>query len=104
MRETELLSWICNWFEEECNGDWEHENQIKIETVSNPGWSITIDLDQTYLEDIKEIKSGLIEKSDNDWYFFSLKNKKFDASGDLSKLALLLSIFKEIAEKYLDEE
>ena len=25
-------------FANECDGDWEHENQVKIETVDNPGW------------------------------------------------------------------
>jgi hypothetical protein len=34
---TELLSWLSFWFYQHCDGDWEHENQIKIQTLDNPG-------------------------------------------------------------------
>ena len=94
---TNILEWLCNWFALECDGDWEHENQIKIETVDNPGWSITIDLRDTELEDL-EIVVGTIEKSENDWYFFEIKDKKFRAGGDLAKLTFLLEKFREIVE------
>jgi hypothetical protein len=93
----EILDWISNWFSSECNGDWEHENQIKIETVSNPGWHVTIDLTDTFLEDV-HIDNGTIEKSGDDWYFFVIKDKQFRASGDLTKLPFLLNKFREIVE------
>ncbi len=92
-----ILEWLCNWFALECDGDWEHENGVSISTVSNPGWSITIDLRDTILEDL-EIVVGTIEKSEYDWYFFEVKNKKFRAGGDLTKLTFLLEKFKEIVE------
>lgn len=94
----EILDWISNWFSSECNGDWEHENQIKIETVSNPGWYITIDLTGTSLEELY-IENDTIEKSDDDWYFFGIKDKQFKASGDLKKISFLLNTFKEIVEE-----
>lgn len=43
------LEVICNWFSSQCDGDWEHEYGIKIETVDNPGWVITIDITYTSL-------------------------------------------------------
>ena len=94
---TNILEWLSNWFTAECNGDWEHENGISIITVDNPGWSITIDLENTNLEHL-EIENDTIERSENDWYFFEIKNKKFRAAGDLTKLAFLLTKFKEIVE------
>jgi hypothetical protein len=93
-----MIDWLSDWFKLECNGDWEHENGISISTVDNPGWSITIDLRDTSLEN-EEIVSDLVEINENDWFFFEVKNKKFRGGGDLSKLNFLISKFKEIVEK-----
>ena len=96
---TDLIDWLSNWFSAECNGDWEHENQIKIETVDNPGWYLEIDLRNTSLEHL-EIVNTLVEKSENDWHFYDVKDKMFRGSGDLKKLNFLLSKFREITETY----
>lgn len=92
-----ILEWISNWFALECNGDWEHENQIKIETSDNPGWIIQIDLRNTPWENFS-IEYILHENSEDDWFGYSIKNKKFEASGDLSKLEFLLNKFRSIIE------
>lgn len=89
------LEWIQDWYQQQCDGDWEHENGIVIETVSNPGWHVTIDLNYTEMENL-EIDAPTIEKSEHDWYFITIKDKKFSGGGDLSKLDLLLQKFKEI--------
>jgi hypothetical protein len=41
------LAWLCDWYAGNCDGDWEHEFGIAIETLDNPGWSIRIDLTRT---------------------------------------------------------
>ena len=92
-----ILDWLSDWFALECDGDWEHENQIKIGTLDNPGWNIEIDLRDTNLENLLII-NDIIEKSENDWFFFEVRDKKFIASGDLSKLTFLLEQFREIVE------
>ena len=38
------------WYLRQCNGDWEHLYGVTIETLDNPGWSVTIDLTGTKLE------------------------------------------------------
>ncbi len=93
----EIIEWISEWFASNCDGDWEHENQIKIYTVDNPGWVVRIDLRNTRLENL-ELDYSLVENDENDWYGISIENAIFDGSGDLSKLFFLLSKFKEIAE------
>ncbi len=35
----------------QCDGEWEHDYGIKIETLDNPGWLVSIDLLGTDLED-----------------------------------------------------
>jgi hypothetical protein len=91
------LEWLKTWFSNNCDGDWEHENQIKIETVSNPGWDITIDLNYTPLEELT-IENDVVDNGDDDWYFFDVKERRFHGGGDLSKLDFIISKFRELAE------
>ncbi|MBL0319091.1 MAG: hypothetical protein IPP74_07360 [Alphaproteobacteria bacterium] len=44
---SQSLNWLMSWYASHCNGDWEHENQIKISTLDNPGWRLQIDLVDT---------------------------------------------------------
>ena len=41
---------LDDWFNTQCNGDWEHSHGIEIESVDNPGWMVTIDLRETHSE------------------------------------------------------
>ena len=40
-----------SWYAAQCDGDWEHQFGIKIETVDNPGWVATIELSDTTLSE-----------------------------------------------------
>lgn len=92
-----ILNWISTWFSSNCDGHWEHMNIIKIETLDNPGWSVTIDLNDTEFENL-ELNIELVENSENDWFTYKVKDAKFTAFGDLSKLEFLLKKFKELVE------
>lgn len=43
------LEWLCDWYRQQCDGDWEHEFGVAIDTLDNPGWSLRIDLAGTQL-------------------------------------------------------
>ena len=45
-----ITNWLQDWYLEQCDGNWEHENQIKIYTLDNPGWTIKIDLKDLDIE------------------------------------------------------
>lgn len=92
-----ILQWFEDWYTTQCNGEWEHEYGVKIYTLDNPGWSIQIDLKYTILEHI-EIEYHLIDKTENDWYSFSIKDGIYNAAGDPKKLLFLLTKFREITE------
>ncbi|XZF15430.1 Imm53 family immunity protein [Chitinophagaceae bacterium MMS25-I14] len=98
----EILTWLYKWFESYCDGDWEHEQMINIQTTSNPGWMITIDLKYTHLESaILDI--GTIENGDDDWFFYNIKDSQYRAGGDISKLEFLLNKFREVATEYTNQ-
>lgn len=44
------LAWLGKWYLAQCNGDWEHSHGVKIDTIDNPGWSLTIDLVGTSMQ------------------------------------------------------
>lgn len=46
----DALTWLQKWFVNQCDGDWEHYNNIKIETLDNPGWSVRIRVENTDVE------------------------------------------------------
>jgi hypothetical protein len=33
----EILPWLQGWYATQCDGDWEHEYGVSIETLDNPG-------------------------------------------------------------------
>ena len=47
-----VLTDLQEWFASNCDGDWEHDFGIRIETMSDPGWMVTIDLEETNLEEM----------------------------------------------------
>ncbi|MBX3315924.1 MAG: immunity 53 family protein [Phycisphaeraceae bacterium] len=44
-----VLSRLQKWYHSHCNDEWEHAYGIKIGTLDNPGWWITISLTETQL-------------------------------------------------------
>lgn len=93
------LEWIMNWFDSQCDGDWEHEYGIKIITSDNPGWIVRIDLAETELEKLN-IEYYLVEKSEQDWYGISIKKSVFEGVGDTNKLSFILNKFKELVDEF----
>ncbi|GAA3919320.1 hypothetical protein GCM10023084_81910 [Streptomyces lacrimifluminis] len=61
-----LLGWLQNWYVQQCNGDWEHEWGVKIAMLDNPGWTVSIDLEETGLEE-REYPRQEINRSPQDW-------------------------------------
>ena len=96
---NDIFGWLQNWYQSQCDGEWEHEFGIKIETLDNPGWIITIDLKYTELENLV-FDEEIIEKNDEDWFFYTIKDNKYTGSGDPSKLQILVLKFKEFVEKH----
>lgn len=41
--EQSTLDSIDRWFQNRCDGLWEHRFGVKIETTDNPGWLLTFD-------------------------------------------------------------
>jgi hypothetical protein len=89
---------LQNWYHSQCNGDWEHGFGVKIETLDNPGWKISINLEDTDLEgkEFPEVSYGVGENADasgDDWIICKVVGKKFEAFGGPHKFEELLQVF-----------
>ena len=92
-----ILEWLGSWYQAKCNGDWEHNCGIMIETIDNPGWHISIDTEEAMTK-LKSIPWVFVENQVDDWYGYKIQDGKFEASGDPSKIEFLINLFKEIIE------
>jgi hypothetical protein len=43
------LEGLAIWYATQCDGHWEHQQGIKLQTLDNPGWMLKIDLVDTAL-------------------------------------------------------
>ena len=82
---------LQKWYSSQCDGDWEHEFGVKLETLDNPGWSISIDLEMTSLEGVEFEESNQV--TELDWYHLRAKDNKYVGSGDPNKLDFIISHF-----------
>jgi hypothetical protein len=92
-----ILNEIQEWYASNCDGDWEHLYGLTIETLDNPGWSVSIDLKDTNLEgkEFQRIKQHHTEES---WIECYVEEGKFRGFGDQSRLEEIFSIFVDWAK------
>ncbi|MBL0319046.1 MAG: hypothetical protein IPP74_07135 [Alphaproteobacteria bacterium] len=98
MESNKTLNWLMSWYASHCNGDWEHMYGVTISTLDNPGWRVKIELTDTKLENLS-INRQTYETSETDWYTFIIKDQVFDATGDPTKLEILIESFRGIVDQ-----
>jgi hypothetical protein len=87
------FSWLSQWYLSHCNGDWEHGTGIRIETIDNPGWSVSINLMDTDLQE-KEFQKVELENSEDDWLICFKKNNSFEGRCSPENLIKVIQIFR----------
>lgn len=97
------ILWLQSWYFNNCDGDWEHDQRVIITTIDNPGWSITIKLEGTIVENEK-FSEKFVEHSDLDWFCCRVNNKEFLGDGGPHNLLDLISIFKGWVGEYENKE
>ncbi len=93
--DTNAIVFLMQWYQSQCNGDWEHQNGIRIRTIDNPGWSIDIDLEGTPLAGLVAAPA-LTERTEEDWTFFEVKEGLFRARGGPGNLLELIAHFSAL--------
>ncbi len=91
------LSRLSRWFQEQCNGEWEHTYGVSIETLDNPGWAVRIDLREL---DVKLLQFVPLqeERSEVNWINCKVEQEAFVAFGGSANLEEIVAIFLDWAD------
>jgi|SRR6185437_6124886 immunity protein 53 of polymorphic toxin system len=105
------LKWLQHWFLAHCDGEWEHGSGITIETLDNPGWHVTINLDFTELQSAP-FEPIVREATEADWIHCRVIERKagpvpygepnfrrFEGAGGPLNLPEILATFRAWAER-----
>ena len=91
------LKRLCEWISGQCNGKWEHDYGVTLETCDNPGWILTVDLKGTRLENKPFVPIREGDFSHNcplpPWIDCHVENGVFSGGIDLNRLPVLLNLF-----------
>ncbi len=71
------LSLLEEWYAARCDGDWEHSWGVKVDTLDNPGWTISIDLNGTKAES-KSLERLKIVRDERNWIHYWIEKKVFE--------------------------
>jgi len=83
---------IEKWYRNRCNGDWEHQWGVTIETLDNPGWRIQIDLRETKAQG-RTSQWVEINRSADDWLRYRAVADKFEAACGPLNLSEAFQVF-----------
>lgn len=99
------LERLMRWYTSQCNGDWEHSWGIQVGTLDNPGWTITINLEDTQLvrQSFARQSRGMEWDDDGDfdegdWWTCEVKDQTFQATCGPDCLEYCLKMFLDWAE------
>src|ERR1700730_2305746 len=93
----DVLRRLERWYTKQCNGDWEHQYGVKIESVDNPGWRVEIDLAETAWQDVTFAELR-VRREKRDWIMCFKNESRFVGSGDPSKLEEILIYFLTVVK------
>ena len=92
------LAALQRWYSSQCDGDWEHRLGVKIDTLDNPGWTVTIDLDDTPLRDQT---FTVVERTsdEREWIACRVEGRQFRGAGGPHMLGAIIEEFVKWASR-----
>src|SRR4051794_7188647 len=90
------FDFLQHWYASQCDGVWEHEFGVTIETLDNPGWSVKIDLKKSKLSG-KNFEPISISNTELDWSRCWIENEVFRIACGPRNLDQALRVFMDWA-------
>lgn len=91
------LTWLQAWYAMQCDEDWEHGSGVRIETLDNPGWHVSIDVSGTAAERV-HLDPSETHRSEHDWSIVKKEGTVFHAYCGPLNLGEVLHAFRMWAE------
>lgn len=92
----ENLGWIEEWYASHCDGEWEHQFGVQLETIDNPGWSLRIELRGTSHQGLTQSWQQL-NRTEVNWIHWCVSGDRFIGYCGARNLTELI----QIAHDYL---
>ena len=86
-----------SWVSGQCDGDWEHGAGLRLETLDNPGWMLTVDLSATKLDSFTSART-MEQRSDHDWIQIEVAGGTFVGCGGIGNLGEIVERFLSLVE------
>lgn len=83
------------WYSKQCDGSWEHDHGVSIDTLDNPGWTVVVDLAGTDLESM-HFEPVVEEQDEGNWLHCKIENAKFLGYGGPLKLEAIVQVFVDL--------
>ncbi|MDF2927178.1 MAG: hypothetical protein K0R57_6092 [Paenibacillaceae bacterium] len=94
----EVIEWLQQWYQRQCDGEWEHLYGIKISTLDNPGWYVEINLEETSLSKTR-MEYLRTERSEMDWCHYKIEKNIFIGAGGPNNLCEILTYFRKLTKE-----
>jgi hypothetical protein len=94
MMTDDPLARLQQWYRAHCDGDWEHARRVRIGTLDNPGWSLSVNLEDSDHSQLAMDRID-VERSPTDWYSCWLEGGVFHGAGGAGNLGDLITTFLE---------
>jgi hypothetical protein len=91
------LAYLMAWYASHCDGDWEHQFGVTINTLDNPGWHLKIDLAETELEGVRIEDLGADAEA-TAWARWWSDGSTFEGAAGPASLGDLLDSFRMFSE------
>jgi hypothetical protein len=98
MNTQQALARLQEWYTSNCDGEWEHFFGFKLETLDNPGWSISVDLDDTHQEAKIFQEKQFKFKNETQWLIVSKTGAKLNGACGPKELETMLVLVSEWLE------
>ncbi len=88
----DYLEALQDWYHSNVDGDWEHSYGINIHNVDNPGWRVSIPIEETPVEG-KPFEAVRWKNGDDDWLYCRVSDGHFIGDGGSRNLVDMIRIF-----------
>jgi Immunity protein 53 len=88
------LEWLEGWYQRQCDGAWEHNQGIRLESLRRRGWRLTISLEGTSAQNAAPNRLSL-DTSGEEWIDCTISGERFEGAGDPRRLEQIIGIFRK---------
>jgi hypothetical protein len=94
---SDNLEWLEDWYQRQCDGAWEHNQGIRLESLRMRGWRLIISLEGTSAENAapNQLHFGT---SGEEWIDCTISPERFEGAGDPRRLEQIIGVFRKWVE------